>query len=94
MKKAKEGHVYMKLDRMKKVSGGAAKKARSLGVHRKVALAYRSRRLVGGVILLCVAAWFVNKNLATRDVEPKCWFCSAGEQAEAKGVVTKTECVS
>jgi len=94
MKKGKEGHVYMRLDRMKKISGGAAKKARSLGAHRKVALAYRSRRLVFGVILLCVAAWFANKHLAARDVEPKCWFCSAGEQAEVRGVVTKTECIS
>lgn len=94
MKKGGEGHVYMRLDRMKKISGGAAKKARSLGVHRKVALAYRSRRLVFGVILLCIVAWFVNKNLDARDVKPKCWFCSAGEQAEVKGVVTKTECIS
>ncbi len=94
MKKSKEGHVYMRLDRMKKISGGAVKKARSLGIHRKVALAYRSRRLVFGVILLCVAAWFGNKHLAARDVEPKCWFCSAGEQAEIKGVVTKITCIS
>ncbi|MBP7734620.1 MAG: hypothetical protein KA369_01480 [Spirochaetes bacterium] len=94
MKKSGKGHVYMRLDRMKKVSGGAAKKARSLGMHQKVALAYRSRRLVFGVILLCVVAWFANNHLAARNVEPKCWFCSAGEQAEIRGVVTKTECIS
>ncbi len=94
MKKSGEGHVYMKLDRMKKISGGAAKKARSLGILRKIALAYRSRRIVFGVILLCVVAWFVNNHLATPDVEPKCWFCSAGKQAEVKGVVTKTTCIS
>jgi hypothetical protein len=94
MKKGGEGHVYMRLDRMKKISGGAAKKARSLGMLRKIAFTYRSRRIVCGAILICVAAWFANSHLATRDVEPKCWFCFAGERAEVRGVVTKIDCVA
>lgn len=84
----------MRLDRMKKVSGGKMEKARSLGILRKFALAYRSPMLVSGIIFLCVIAWFANKHLVTRDVEPECWFCSVFEQAEIRGVVTKTECIS
>ena len=85
MEKKRQGHVYMRLDRMKKMSGEPEAKARSMGVLPKIALMYRSRRIVWGVVLICVVAWFAGSYLATPDVEPKCWFCSAGERAKVTG---------
>jgi hypothetical protein len=94
MKKKRQGHVYMRLDRIKKRSGEPGTKARSMGVLPKIAIMYRSRRIVWGLILLGIVAWFANSYLATPDVEPKCWFCSAGERATVKGVVTKLDCIA
>ncbi len=94
MKKKGQGHVYMRLDRIKKISGKTAPKARSMGVFPKIAIMYRSRRIVWGLIIMGVVAWFAGSYLVTPDVEPKCWFCSAGERATARGVVTKLDCIA
>lgn len=86
--------MYMRLDRITRRSGEPAAKARSMGVFPKIAIMYRSRRIVWGVIFLVIAAWFANSYLATPDVEPKCWFCSLGERATVQGVVTKLDCIA
>jgi hypothetical protein len=87
------GHVYMRLDRFKKISA-AAPRARRLGMFPGIAIMYRSRRIVWGLIFICIVAYCGSNYLVTPDVAPKCWFCSASDRAMVPGVVTKLDCIA
>jgi hypothetical protein len=86
--------LYMKMDGFKKTSGKAAPKARSMGVIAKIAIMYRSGRIIWGILLVLAFGWLASDYLFTRDVEPKCWFCSASDRATVPGIVTKLDCVA
>jgi hypothetical protein len=90
----KRSRLYMRLDRFKQVSGASAPKARTMGVGAKIAVTYRSGRILWGVIMIAVFCWLAGEYLFTRDVEPKCWFCSASDRASVPGIITKMDCIA
>jgi hypothetical protein len=63
--KEKSGHLYMKLDRMKKSPAHAGAKARTLGPLRKLCLLYRSGRLVKGLLVIAAVSWIAYDNFTS-----------------------------
>lgn len=94
MKKRRQGRVYMRLDRIGNVSGTGTPAARSMGVLPKIAILYRSARIFWGILMMAAFCWLAGEYLFTRDVEPKCWFCSASDRAAVPGIVTKLDCIA
>jgi hypothetical protein len=93
MKKSK-GSLYMKLDGFKKISGHAPSKTRSMGFLQKMVMICISRRCILALILISIAAVWVNDNIRKKGVEPKCWFSMTGETATVQGIITKIEFLS
>ena len=67
--KEKSGHLYMKLDRMKKTPARAGAKARTLGPLRKLCLLYRSGRLVKGLFVIAAVSWIAYDNFTSHATE-------------------------
>ena len=86
--------LYMRLDGFKQVSGASVPRARIMGAGAKIVVMARSGRILWGVLMMAAFCWLAGEYLVTRDVEPKCWFCSASDRATVPGIVTKLDCIA
>ena len=85
----------MRLDGIRKTSGNAVPKGEEHGRSPEGRGHVPVPAGSSGESLMIVAfAWLAKDYLLTRDVEPRCWFCSAGERATVPGVVTKLDCIA
>ncbi len=83
--------IYMKMDTIKKISGRASSKKRSMNFLSRILFMIMSGKFIMGLLIIAAVAGLVNENIRKQEVESKCWFCMAGGTSEAKGIVTKVE---